>query len=255
MKSENVSMADYGELMGAEGEALPYRIVKSSRKTMAVTIKRDGEVTVRIPARISFREGRAFALKNRDWIFAHVLKFRETMEGKEKFRWEEGAVLLYRGKERWLRLERDYETGRLRVCDTGESLLVSGPLPVGRDGEAMVKAALFSWYRKEARRLLEEMTAWRAGRLGVAYGRIAIRDQATRWGSCSVKGNINYNWKLVLVPEELADYVVVHELAHRLEMNHSKDFWKIVEGELPDYRLKRRMLKDYENKINQKYQD
>lgn len=255
MRLESALKDDHGELIGEEGELFPYRIVKSSRSTMAVNIKRNGDVTVRIPARLSFREGHAFAVKNKEWVFAHVLKFREILAGRERFCWKEGAALFYRGEERLLRLERDYETGRFRVCDTGEELLVSGPLKEGTDGEALVKAALIGWYRKKARGFLEEMTAWRAQRMGVSYGRIAIRDQATRWGSCSAKGNINYNWKLVLLPDKLADYVVVHELAHRVEMNHSKDFWKVVEGELPDYRQKRRKLKDYENKINQKYQD
>ena len=66
----------------------------------------------------------------------------------------------------------------------------------------------------------------------------------TRWGSCSNKGNLNFNWKLILLAPELLDYVVVHELAHRREMNHSKNFWKIVEAELPDYRERRRRLKE-----------
>ena len=80
--------------------------------------------------------------------------------------------------------------------------------------------------------------------MGVDYGRITIREQKTRWGSCSSKGNLNFNWKLVLLAPELLDYVVVHELAHRREMNHSKNFWKIVEAELPDYREQRRRLKE-----------
>ena len=71
-----------------------------------------------------------------------------------------------------------------------------------------------------------------------------IRDMKTRWGSCSSEKNLNFNWKLILLAPELLDYVVVHELAHRREMNHSKNFWKIVEAELPDYRERRRRLKE-----------
>lgn len=81
--------------------------------------------------------------------------------------------------------------------------------------------------------------------MGITYGRISIRQQATRWGSCSGKGNLNYNWKLVLLPEDLQDYVVVHELAHRKEMNHSSRFWEIVKKELPDWEDKRRRLRDF----------
>ena len=97
---------------------------------------------------------------------------------------------------------------------------------------------------ERAKRIFPERTAYFAKRMGVDYGRITIREQKTRWGSCSSKGNLNFNWKLVLLDPELLDYVVVHELAHRREMNHSKNFWKIVEAELPDYREHRRRLKE-----------
>lgn len=88
---------------------------------------------------------------------------------------------------------------------------------------------------ERAKRIFPERTAYFAKRMGVDYGRITIREQKTRWGSCSSKGNLNFNWKLVLLDPELLDYVVVHELAHRREMNHSAAFWKVVEAELPDY--------------------
>lgn len=97
---------------------------------------------------------------------------------------------------------------------------------------------------ERAKRIFLERTAYFAKRMGVDYGGITIREQKTRWGSCSSKGNLNFNWKLVLLDPELLDYVVVHELAHRREMNHSKNFWKIVEAELPDYRERRRRLKE-----------
>ena len=97
---------------------------------------------------------------------------------------------------------------------------------------------------ERAKRIFPERTAYFAKRMGVDYGRITIREQKTRWGSSSSKGNLNFNWKLVLLDPELLDYVVVHELAHRREMNHSKNFWKIVEAELPDYRERRRRLKE-----------
>lgn len=86
--------------------------------------------------------------------------------------------------------------------------------------------------------------AYFAGRMGVTYGRITIRNQKTRWGSCSSKGNLNFNCLLMLAPPEVIDYVVVHELCHRKEMNHSKAFWEEVADVMPDYEKARQWLKN-----------
>lgn len=97
---------------------------------------------------------------------------------------------------------------------------------------------------REAARVLPERTAYFAPLVGVTYGRITIRAQHTRWGSCSGQGNLNFNCLLMLVPPEVADYVVVHELCHRKEMNHSAAFWAEVGRVLPDYRERRKWLKE-----------
>ena len=81
--------------------------------------------------------------------------------------------------------------------------------------------------------------------VGVTVGRVTIRNQRTRWGSCSAKGNLNFNCLLMLCPENVRDYVVVHELCHRLEMNHSPRFWADVEAVLPDYREPKRWLREH----------
>lgn len=94
-----------------------------------------------------------------------------------------------------------------------------------------------------ARAKIAERAAYYAPILGVTYKRITVRDQKSRWGSCSGKGNLNFTWKLILTPPEILDYVVVHELCHRLEMNHSDRFWSHVERILPDYRERRAWLK------------
>lgn len=97
---------------------------------------------------------------------------------------------------------------------------------------------------ERAKQILPARIQYYAKIMGVTYGRITLREQKTRWGSCSSEGNLNFNWKLALMPDEILDYVVVHELAHRMEMNHSDKFWKIVENVLPDYRERRKWLKE-----------
>lgn len=96
--------------------------------------------------------------------------------------------------------------------------------------------------RERAKSVLAQRTAYFARQIGVTYGRITVRDQKTRWGSCSQTGNLNFNFRLILVPSEVLDYVVVHELCHRRQMNHSTQFWQEVAQVLPDYRKRKAWL-------------
>lgn len=97
---------------------------------------------------------------------------------------------------------------------------------------------------EQALRELPPRIAAYAGQMGVTYGRVTIRNQKTRWGSCSSKGNLNFNCLLMLTPKEVQDYVIVHELSHRKEMNHSPKFWAVVEEVLPDYKKRRNWLRE-----------
>ena len=96
--------------------------------------------------------------------------------------------------------------------------------------------------RERAKSVLAQRTAYFARQVGVTYGRITVRDQKTRWGSCSQTGNLNFNFRLILAPPEVLDYVVVHELCHRRQMNHSAQFWQEVAQVLPDYRKRKAWL-------------
>ena len=111
------------------------------------------------------------------------------------------------------------------------------------------RAGLEKRYRQAAREYIPKRADYFAQRIGVSYERIRIAEQKTRWGSCSSRGTLSFNWKLMLAPPKVLDYVVVHELCHRKEMNHSPRFWKLVEEIIPDYKEYRKWLKENGNTL------
>ena len=152
----------------------------------------------------------------------------------------DGEIFLRRIKNRDEKHIRIYkkrtENGRVLLC------MVSG---IENNGEAY-RMAVKKWLREYAREELGKKVRVFADRMQVKVNRIAIKEQKTRWGSCSLKGNLNFNWKLVLMPERIQNYVVVHDLAHRKQMNHSSEFWNEVFLELPDYSACRKWLREHE---------
>ena len=106
------------------------------------------------------------------------------------------------------------------------------------------RQALRKRYITAAHTYFPQRCAYYAGLLGVTYGKIRIAEQKTRWGSCSTSGTLSFNWKLMLAPPRVLDYVVVHELCHLIEMNHSKRFWSLVESVMPEYKEYRKWLKE-----------
>ena len=159
---------------------------------------------------------------------------------RESVIYEDGAVFPYLGREYVLKLRQYPSYKRPGILPEENCLLV---LTAMTDADTL-KKALKSWYVQQAKQIIPKRVAYYAEQMGEAYGDIRIKDVKSRWGSCSSKRNLNFNWRLVLAPMEMLDYVVVHELCHLKEMNHSPAFWRLVEAVLPDYKKRRAWLKE-----------
>ncbi len=147
----------------------------------------------------------------------------------------------FRGGSLDLRVEIDPEAAFSKVQEgTGELLLIRSPKDPAKPREL-----LNAWYQEQAGRLFSERAAMWSARMGLSFRALRIKDQRTLWGSCSREGNLNFNWRVVLAPPEVLDYLVIHELAHLREMNHSRRFWAVVAAQCPDWKTHRDWLREH----------
>lgn len=198
---------------------IDYQIVRSAvRRTIAIYVK-DCSVIVRAPKRISKEFIDGYVQSKREWIEKNLQKQRELEEARRQFQLTE---LFFLGEKYPVVLHKD-KMARF----TGKKFFV----PAG-DIE-MQRQAVSDWMKKEIKPIIEKRVEHFSAQMGVNVSSIRISNAKTRWGSCSQKGNLNFSWKLAFARGELIDYVVIHELAHRKEMNHSDAFWGIVRQYVP----------------------
>jgi predicted metal-dependent hydrolase len=181
------------------------------------------EVILTMPPRGSVREAKEFAQKHGGWIAARLRRLPEAAP------FADGTVLPLRGVQHRI-VHRPGVRGTVwrEIGNDGEPLLcVAGQAP-------HIDRRISDFLRREALRDLEVSSRRAAGQLGVAIKRISVRDQSSRWGSCSTTGVLSYSWRLILAPPFVLDYLAVHEVAHLIEMNHSPRFWRLVNGVCSD---------------------
>lgn len=154
--------------------------------------------------------------------------------------WENGTRLPYLGKEYTLEIRKYLSYKKPGVMLDGEKLVIL----TADIHSSTIKNAVFQWYLSRAKVVILQRVEFYQKQLQETVEDIRIKDVKSRWGSCSSKRNLNFNWRLVMAPLEVLDYVVVHELCHLKEMNHSKAFWNLVEDILPDYQEQRAWLKE-----------
>jgi hypothetical protein len=139
---------------------------------------------------------------------------------------------------------------RIRAVDNNNSVrgayLAGDELLLHMEANGNRCQCIEAWLKKQAETVIVDMAKKQSSKIGVKYSNLRIRSARTRWGSCSPTGNLNFNWKLIIAPLPVIEYVVIHELCHLKELNHSKEFWKLVEKNCPDWRKQRRWLRDNE---------
>jgi predicted metal-dependent hydrolase len=206
------------------GEIYPVRLrchSQARRYTLRIhTASR--EVVLTMPPRGSVKQAREFAQKNGAWIAARLRRLPDAMP------FAHGTLLPLRGVSH--RIDHRKSTRGTVWIETGADmplLCVAGETP-------HLPRRVRDFLKREAKRDLETASGTAARALGVTIKRVSVRDQSSRWGSCSSTGVLSYSWRLILAPSFVLDYLAVHEVAHLIEMNHSRRFWRVVEKICPD---------------------
>ena len=221
-----------------DGFEFPVEVIRTDRKRSAsIYLEGDG-VKVRVPKGLPDGRVRDLIARKSSWI-RRKLKEAELKAPPKPKEFVSGETFSYLG--------RSY---RLKVLsgDTPSIKLKRGYLKASISGssktqEEEVRSLLVDWYRIHARERLEEKTHRYAKILQVEPNCVSVKDYKSRWGSCSTTGDISYNWRIVMAPHRIVDYVVVHELCHLLEHNHSAVYWRHVERIIPDFQKCREWLK------------
>ena len=213
-------------------------IIRSNkRKTAAIKIQK-GKVYVMVPAALTRSAIEALVAQKSRWI-KEKLAIQQQIIAIEPKAFISGESFSYLGRQHPLKIE----TGRYPLIKLHQDELVVSVRDKTADNAPAIKQLLIKWYKQQAESELTAKTERYAGIIGVKPASITIKSFKARWGSCSISGGIQYNWKIIIAPDRIVDYVVIHELCHILHHNHSPAFWAAVARHCQEYRDRGAWLK------------
>jgi len=226
-----------------EGLEIPYEVIINKRlKYIRFSVSAEG-LKVSVPNEKSMGEVERILKSKSGWIYKHYMRFQSAKEASNG-RWERCQKILYKGEEYEVRIIPT-DSMRARADFDGNNFLVYVSSELNcEDREKIIESVFIKLYRELAAKAIEERLQWYSKVIGVTYNDVRIKEQKTRWGSCSKKGNLNFNWKIVMAPLWAMDYVIVHELCHLRYFDHSRQFWSLVSQYMPDYKNARLWLKE-----------
>jgi predicted metal-dependent hydrolase len=232
-------------------EVFEYKVIKKKRKTLGIKITNDGEVIVTSPFGVA--EGVIYDIvsKKASWIIDKLNQVKEIDKHRGNEEFNDGKKVEFNGQAYLLKICEGSERKKALVYLNGDNIIVDIKSSYSNEERnSIVRNLLVDWFKEQARTRFIERTEYYAEKIGVKPYNIRIKEQKTLWGSCSGKNNINYNWKLVMAPPVVLDYVVVHELCHIVQRNHSNKFWELVEKIMPNYKELRKWLKENGRRLN-----
>ncbi|WP_438971409.1 M48 family metallopeptidase [Methylophaga sp.] len=220
-----------------QGDGFTVDIIRSKRrKTLALAVA-DGRVSVRMPAKMGSQHAERFIREKTHWI-QQKLALHPPVTKKQFI---EGETFLFLGQELFLKLISASKQNKVSVRDNALTVELKSTSP----SQAVILKHVTAWFKSQAKHLLEKRCRELARSSGLQPKAIFIKTYKARWGSCSRSGEIQFNWKLIMAPDSVIDYVIIHELCHLSQHNHSPAFWQLVENFCSDFKVHRTWLKNH----------
>lgn len=214
---------------------LDYQVIYSDRKRITITVERDRSVVVRAPIGTPEDKIRQTIESKKLWLFEKINHAQKYPPEKSRKEFVTGETLMYLGRYYRLEITGDDEPG----------VRFQNRFYVSRCYQSQAGKLLSAWYMARAREKLTPRIRSFAESMGVAHNQILVSDLKYRWASCTPKGNLNFNWRIIKAPTFVIDYLIVHELAHLLEPNHGPAFWNIVAVQVPKFQVAKDWLREY----------
>lgn len=243
-----------------ENQMIEIHIERSKRKTMSMFVNKDGSVTVKAPLRYPVdKEILRFTEQKMDWILKQRLYQQEREDMRLVRRFETDYSFPYLGEECLVEIQSAkktsiaYQDGKI-VIRTPFCEVLENDYEADENKKAIEKlqSHLKKWYKEQAMLYISERVEYYKAVIGVTVTDVSIRSRKTQWGSCDSNGCLTFSWRLVMARPEAIDYVVIHELCHRKHMDHSREFWNLVQKYMPDYKNQQQWLE--ENSVNMNIQ-
>ncbi|MBE5734976.1 MAG: M48 family metallopeptidase [Clostridiales bacterium] len=213
----------------------PDCIIRTNRRSMSLSVSKDGKVIVRAPRKLDINKIFEFVNEKESWINKHLNAIKNTSLVNHDIK--EYNVFLFLGNKYKLR-----QVAGIKQIEFCSNEII---YPTNWDKEILI-AKMKKKYRQLASSILNDRIEYFAKLMQLDYNTFAVRDYKARWGCCSKKLDIVINYKAIMLPHVLIDYILIHELSHIIEFNHSSSFYKIIESVMPDWKKNRKKLKDYD---------
>ncbi|MCW2279189.1 M48 family metallopeptidase [Heliophilum fasciatum] len=220
-------------------QTIRFELIYSRRKTLGIQIEPPDKVIVKSPFGLSTDQVCAIVQKRAAWIIKKLASFRAMNIQPVQRSLINGELYLYLGKEYPLQIIIDKSVAKPSVDLFQDRLVVITPTIE----KTMLQKALIAWYKVAAATLIEERIRVYAHCFSLSPVEVKVKEQKRRWGSCTAQNHLLFNWRIVMAPLAVLDYVVVHEMSHLVHKNHGKDYWNLVASILPDFKKRKEWLK------------